>query len=344
MRLLRITKSDGSTVTAMTVEDAKRNPAGYGVYQLLDAQGDLLYTGRTIDLPNRLQSHASQKPFWPSVAYVAWTPCADYAESVALERMAISTSPVEANITGWVDLDEKAKRGRMELPAPAARRLLALYAVADDPAMSAHCDSYMLALKDAGWTLQAIAAPLNITRERVRQRIAEAARDLDLIVPAPPAKPWRRPVRRYHLWPAEQREAVALYEIARTVNGGTAEDDPARAASQRLSELFAELICRGVTAPAIAEAVGCSVVTVNMRLARHGYRKTPPSVAAYAGSKTQPKTTLRGVAECFRGHDLTKPGALRFINGDETRPICRECERVRVAKYRANKRAGRAAA
>lgn len=331
--------SDDRETTAMPLADAERIPEGYGIYQGFAEDGTLLYVGRTSNLQARLRQHRAQNPVWPQVAYLSWTPCDSYGEAVSLERLAISTEPGDANVTGRIDLDRAKASSRQTLPAAARQRLVDTYAMSDDPLLYEAASSYMRALRDAGWTLQSIAGPLNITRERVRQRVATAALDLDLIVPSPPAREPRQPAFRTWLWPAEQRRVDELFPLAKQVNGATPDDDPRRAASVELSELFATLILRRVPARVIAEAAGCTVAAVNLRLARHGYRKCPPSVAEYVGKKAEPVTRLRGRDECFRGHDLTVEGALRFINGDPARPVCRACDRLRVDAYLARKRA-----
>lgn len=85
---------------------------------------------------------------------------------------------------------------------------------------------------------------------------------------------------------ADHRDAQlrALYAQARTVNGATPLESPARAASLELNRRLAELHAAGAPFPQLDAAVGARPGTVRRRLVRHGAHGTlPPSVAPYLG-------------------------------------------------------------
>ena len=324
----------GARVYAMPLADvldpsmAARGRVGFGVYEAIGAAGDVLYTGRTGDLAARLRQHLHLSAWWGFAVEIRWTPCANYAESVALERLGISSDRGDWNVAGVAALPAS----RDVLPASAAHRLVGLYAAtATDPHGNVDFDNYVATLRQAGWTLAAIAAPLNITRERIRQRADHGTVDHDLVVPIRP----RPEGRRKKFWPRiserGKAEMADLQRQASLVRGPTPVDHPHRAASERLAELMADAKLRGVRDRDIAAAAGVSVSAVRLRLARHGYVTRPASVAPYRAGFAP---TREPQAKCQRGHDLSGDN-LRLINGDPKRRICRACERIRVAKYRA---------
>jgi hypothetical protein len=328
-----ITRDDGSVVRAYSLLDAK-HLRGYGVYELLGADGERLYVGRSGRLSVRLRQHSQSKPWWRDVAYLAWTPCGDYAEAVALENMAIATGCGRYNIKGTVDHDVDVARAQLTLPPAAAHRLRGLYAMADTIDGTRLADSYMLALREAGWSLQSIATPLGITRERVRQRIPQAARDLDLIVPsAPKRQPWKRTKKRpnAHLGASEARRMRELHALASRLRGGHGEGHPFRVASVQLTEAIAEARMRDVPRREIAEALNVTVDAITMRLKGHGYLTTAPSMVPFGTPFTQKEA-------CRRGHEM-RGDNLRLVNGDPSRRVCRACERIRVSAYRSRRAA-----
>lgn len=333
-RAYEITDEAGHTTKAYALRDAGRF-AGHGVYELLNQDFEVIYIGRTRNLAHRLRGHRATKPWFPSVLCFRWTPCADYAEAVALENMAIAASEGRFNERGFVDhLDIP---GTMNLPAAVEDRLRKLYALSESD--RALADSFMLALRDAGWTLQSIATPLGITRERVRQRAATAARDYDILVPAAPSvKRWIKP--RPTLGPVELRRIAELQPLATKCRGLHGPNHPNRLASEQLTDLLAAAAMRGVARKQLADAMGVSVKAVHMRLKAHGYHKVAPSMTPFG--TPHPSRQGQHQAECFRGHAMTGSN-VRFINGDADRPVCRACERVRQDAYRARAEGGEAA-
>lgn len=278
MKRYEVTRDDGATVIAYDLQEAVRFK-GYGVYELLDHNARCVYVGRTRSLAARLRAHR-RRGWWNRISYLRWTSCDDYAEAVALESLAIS-SCVDELENAASTVDHLEIRSRQTLHTSAVHRLSALYAAADTEAGAAAFDSYARALYEAGWFLQAIATPLNITRERVRQRIAGAARDLDLVVPRPPAKP--QPFKSRGRMPslAEQVELCRLYKLGARLRGGHQGGHPFRVASERLSEMLAEQVMAGVPISNLADLLGVKWQTVDKRLKRYGWKFNSPSQPDY---------------------------------------------------------------
>jgi hypothetical protein len=141
---------------------------------------------------------------------------------------------------------------------------------------------------DAGWTLVALAEPLGVTRERIRQRIRDASTVIDPGLPPLPSIP--DPPRRVPPLPKPEVSAGMaawlrdMYRIAVTVNGATPLSDPRRGVSLALSAVIADLIDRcGVPGADVARALGVKPATVWFRLRRHGYRHSAPSQPSYRG-------------------------------------------------------------
>lgn len=334
MRVWRVTLDDGSTVDVPA--DRVLNPVemaagreGYGVYEAVAGDGHVLYTGRTRDLGNRLRSHSTRSPWWAFAAEIRWTPCADYSEAVALERVGISTEASEWNLHGRTAL---AASERTPLPVAMTRRVVALYAAADERFGRMDLANYIATGRSLGWTLQAFASALSITREAVRLIGEQGGADPDLFIPRPPQPLMRTGKVWPRLSPAITDEMRRLLPLAQRVRGGTAIDHPNRQAGERLSELMAEARLRGVRDREIAETLGISRSAVRLRLGRYGYTKNPPSQPSY-----NPGSHRNAAPDCSRGHALFGEN-VRFINGDPDRRVCRTCERIRVAAYRTRKR------
>lgn len=60
------------------------------VYRCYDANGVLLYIGRTLDASTRMRGHKSRSAWWPDVDHTEFTPCVDYDDAVRLEREQIA--------------------------------------------------------------------------------------------------------------------------------------------------------------------------------------------------------------------------------------------------------------
>lgn len=303
----------------------------YGVYQLFDLTGRLLYVGRTSNLAARLAQHAGTQPWWEQVSFGQWTPVDDYAEAVALERASIEADQSLFNYASTVGL----RGGLVRVPDDVASELRRLYA---DTADSDRLNTYMRALHDAGWTLASIGIAIGITRERVRQRVALGATDSSVTVPAY-VKPGRTPQRK--VWASlssdEASRMSELHALATKVRGKHGADHPYRQAGEALTEAIVEAKMRGVRNREIAAAVGVTVSAVTMRLKSRGFLTTAPSMPGY-GSRGALTGESTRKTHCVHGHEMSGEN-LRLINGDEARRACRACDREAVRRYQARKKA-----
>lgn len=150
-------------------------------------------------------------------------------------------------------------------------------------------------LRDAGWTLNAIALPIGVTRETVRlwAKAAEELPELPVLdLPAPPQQaPTKSQVDRKRINTkkalAEARdkrvfdellpEMLELQPLAQKLRGPSENAPEIADASRRYTELLAEAIAAGMSPTVLARALGIKPVTVAARLRRHGYRPKAPS-------------------------------------------------------------------
>lgn len=317
-------------------------PGQHGVYVLYDAAGEVLYIGRSRNLAQRLKMHRGKgAAWWPALRSIEWTLCVDAVTARLVERDMIETFTPGGNTNDTHTLHSP----RLAIDTDAALILHELRCAAAEVNYGSTPENdrfraYVAALRATGWSLAAIGLPLGVTREYVRQLALDAPAVADLPpVPAPVrVERARRPLLRDSL-PRISDERAAdlrrLHAVCRTVNGGTAADDPRREASVRFTEMVAEDYARGVPVRWIANAVGVTPYAIKARLARHGYTEAAPSVAdqRYIGrpaARTVPSDT------CRRNHQLsgdnlriTVPGGVR---------VCVACERIHAANYRARKR------
>lgn len=191
-------------------------------------------------------------------------------------------------------------------------------------------DSLLLAAHANGWTLTALGAALGWTREWIRLRVARAEPAVGLPeIPPPPRKvtAMPKPRRRVELKPELIDELREMQAVARTVNGAMDSDHPARRVSEQFSAQLAAYVKQGVTVYYLAQVLGVSPGAVNLRLARHGYRKPPPS---YVGTpnETYKNRKVGGLraAECSRGHAMS--GGNLYVSPKGYRN-CRACARER---------------
>lgn len=335
MKVWQLLDDNNAVVAAVPVTDLldplveSRGRQGFGVYEALDASGAVLYTGRTGSLDKRLKAHSTQSSWWGFAVAIRWTPTLNYGETVALERLGISTDHGGWNGTGHRDLPIHARR---PLPRAMADRLTALYAATPANGKSVDFDNYIATARHLGWTLSALGEVLSITREAVRLRSLRGVVDHDLFIPSPPparttsGKVWPS------LRPGEAEEMRELQAMATRVRGNTAVDHPNRIASERLAEMLADVRLRGVRDREVAEALGITKEAIRFRLARHGYTKNPPSQPNY-----QPGSGDRRSDSCKRGHEFAGANLL-LVKGDPARRVCRACNRIRSATYAASKK------
>jgi hypothetical protein len=147
-------------------------------------------------------------------------------------------------------------------------------------------DSLLLAANMNGWTLSALAVPLGLGRERVRQRVAKAEPAVNL--PEVPPVPRRdnqmpNPKRRLELKQELIDELLEMQAVARTVNGAMHPENPARRVSEQFSAQIAAYVDQGVTVYYLAQVLGVHHNAIFTRLARHGYRDPAPSLVGTPG-------------------------------------------------------------
>lgn len=316
-------------------ESIAQGASGHVVYLLSAAEGDVIYIGRSGDLPARLRGHSGASDWWPHVASGWWYPCDDIVTARLLERESIARYRPRYNVNDTVEV----RPARVSLPSESAEVVASLYReAAGTPRLSTEnqrLNGYIWLLRQAGWSLAAIGCPLGFTREAIRRRELDAVPIAGL--PSAPRLPVRiapeRPVRKQLRVRTEIADYLrGLHSSAREVNGGTPADDPRRVASVDLTEALAMLLAQGVTIAEMARALDVHHNAVRARLGRHGYIKRSPSVSGliYRGEPTH-----QGPQEqCGRGH-LMAGVNLRLVNGDESRRVCRACERMHQAAYRA---------
>jgi transcriptional regulator of acetoin/glycerol metabolism len=150
------------------------------------------------------------------------------------------------------------------------------------------------ALRATGWSLQAIAEPLGVTREIVRvwNKKAEDLTDLPrLTVEAAPSHISKETERNESVAMRrlirDQREKAVLdahlprlrelKPLAEALRGPSRFDPTKASASLEYTTLLNETLAAGVRTRVLAEALGIKEITIHARLRRGGFRKTSPS-------------------------------------------------------------------
>lgn len=324
-------------------------PGRFGVYVLSDESGQILYIGHTMNLFQRLSSHRSLKPWWRDVRSMEWVACQGYAEARATEKSLIALYRPIHNDADVVELTAlRRKRPRTpELPDWTVARLTemreeeASIGKGDSPARE-RLDSYILSLRQAGWTLEVIGRGLSMTRERVRQRQMRASGPLKgANVPQVPVKQVAPKKVRPQVPASALATLARLQADAQQVRGWTPADSPLRAASEQFSELLAEQVLNGVSIARIAKQLGVTHLAIRARLARHGYMEPVKGLPKNTPYGKQP---VERRAICKWGHDLADAANVQIINSRDgkVRRHCRPCHRRRAAEYHARKKAGAA--
>lgn len=290
-----------------------------GVYVLLAADDTILYIGRTGDPRNRMRQHKSTKDWWEDVTKIEWSPCASMQEVREVEKAMIATFRPEANVADIYNIEP----ARRPLPSWVGEKLRHLYNDGEEATL----DNYIRALRDAGWTLQSIAAELGMTRERVRQRQVRAKKaDATLGVPAVPKRTPKEKKVRPQIPTKDLLELKRLQPLAMSVRGWTPEDAPERVASERYSELLAQQHLNGVSVYRIAKSMGVTHLAIRARLARHGYMgevkglDQPKYGTPWAGHQKQ--------SHCKYGHPLEGDN-LYLVRDDPNNRQCRTCAQRR---------------
>lgn len=165
-------------------------------------------------------------------------------------------------------------RSVIELPVEEQEKLRAIRESGDLLALR----QYVLALRQARWPLRAIGDPLEAPRSTVR--MWEKGADSDATLPTVPECIRAQRDRGERVAnlpldvPPEEREDLRrLAAEARQVRAKTPKTAPARIAADRLDELIAAYVGRGIAVKRIADRMGVTPRAVTARYDRHQTRK-----------------------------------------------------------------------
>lgn len=152
--------------------------------------------------------------------------------------------------------------------------------------------AHIFVLREAGWTLESIASPLGMSRERVRQ-IANQVWDFDgarrdskvnglEFVPAPPERVKRE---RKESVPRPRPTAdnlARLLELQPLVQQVRANSPKYRVEAEEYTKLIAhEHNDRGVSLYRLAKELGVTHGALRFRLVRYGYKQTESESRVY---------------------------------------------------------------
>lgn len=139
-------------------------------------------------------------------------------------------------------------------------------------------DAYAVALRANGWTLQSISNAAGVTRERIRQIVAEgkwqvAPADITgLSLPMPPEKPVKLPRVFVEPDPAKLARLLELQPLAQQVR---ANSPLYRAEAEEYTAIVADVHLEdGVPLYRLAKRLGVTHGALRFRLARYG-KKAP---------------------------------------------------------------------
>lgn len=177
-------------------------------------------------------------------------------------------------------------RWKAELPSDVTDVLQHMKSVKDSSGLHA----YIVALREKGWSLSAIAKPLDFSRERVRQLSVTHPFDISYSqlqtnsnghsVPELPTKPVVEKVKRVVVAPdpSAVSRLLELKPMAQAVRG---KSQKYRAQGEEYTRLIAQEIARGVTPSHLAKELGVTHSALNFRLVRYGYSETSSSAKCY---------------------------------------------------------------
>lgn len=152
--------------------------------------------------------------------------------------------------------------------------------------------AHIFVLREAGWTLESIASPLGMSRERVRQ-IANQVWDFDgarreskenglEFVPAPPARQVRERKESVPRPRPTEDNLARLLELQPLVQQVRANSPRFRAEAEEYTKLIAhEHNDRGVSLYRLAKELGVTHGALRFRLVRYGYKQTNSESRVY---------------------------------------------------------------
>lgn len=178
---------------------------------------------------------------------------------------------------------ETRNRWKPELPLEVVETLKDLYET-----KSGQLGNYITSLRDKGWSLSAIATPLDISRERVRQlsvtdpvgigyaNLNSSANGYSVPeLPTKPVKPKREVIE-------PNREVISrlleLQPMAQSVRG---KSQKYREQGEEYTRLIASEIQRGVITNHLAKELGITHSALNFRLVRYGYSESNSTAKCY---------------------------------------------------------------
>lgn len=182
----------------------------------------------------------------------------------------------------------KYQKAHLVLPADAAEKLEVAHRTGDRQALQ----SYIVALREAGWTYESMAKPLGVSRERIRQlysevmpygvglALAEAER-VGFVVPERPELEVKVREKKYR--PEPDAEVLArLKELKPYAERVRSNATRYRAeAEEYVSLLNEEYTGRGVPMLRLAKELGVTHAAIRSRLVRYGYLQTESGAKAY---------------------------------------------------------------
>lgn len=157
------------------------------------------------------------------------------------------------------------------LPQEEVRRLQELRESGSLPALRAR----VAVLREAGWSLAAVGAPLGANRSTTRMwQLGAVAEDVETSRQANPAPrlPRRAPAPVARLFPDvpldERDELIRLAESARQVRGWTPQDAKTRTDKAEFERRLREYVSRGVPLKRLADHIGVTHRAIAARLER----------------------------------------------------------------------------
>jgi hypothetical protein len=166
-------------------------------------------------------------------------------------------------------------RPTQELPEQEARLLRELRQAG--PAALPQLRARVAALREAGWALATVGAPVGANRSTTRMweltaKPADVRKNVKEHGKPPAAPPKVRTMKVVRLYPdvpeAERAELVKLAAQARLVRGHTPQNSPARRAAEEFERRICAYHKRGVPLKRIAEHVGVTHRAIAARLER----------------------------------------------------------------------------
>lgn len=155
-----------------------------------------------------------------------------------------------------------------DLPKETADKLVALKGKNPD-----EFHALIKALRNEGWPLRAIAAPLSVSRTAIMDWDKKCPHDAALPkvpeLPLPEPKDRVNSAKKYTLSDGEAKRLKELTEDASKVRRYTDQNAPSRQAARELEELLIEYSTRGISRTQLAIYCGVSDSAIKQRLRKH---------------------------------------------------------------------------